>query len=92
MRVKKPSFVNMDDVDGQQSQVEKNVIKGAVLNEKKKSNAGRKKKSLEDKADEMMAVYFTAEQKEIVQTYTEKTSIPFSTLVKQLLTEKGIFN
>lgn len=91
MAVKKQSFINMDDMDGQQSQIEKNIIKNAPLSEKKKSTAGRKKKSQEDKADEMMAVYLTAEQKVIVQRYTEKTSVPFSTLIKQLLKEKGIF-
>lgn len=79
-------FINMDNVD---DEVTKKVMKDATLTDKRKSNAGRKKKLQEDKAVEMMAVYFTEDQKEIVQKYCDN-NIPFSTLIKQLLSEKGI--
>jgi len=87
MPIVKNQFVNMDDV-GEEST--KKIMKDAALTEKKKSNAGRKKKSEGDRATEMMAVYFTPEQKDIVQAYCDKISIPFSTLTKQFLSEKGI--
>ncbi|MBP1616138.1 MAG: hypothetical protein H6Q13_3586 [Bacteroidetes bacterium] len=88
MAVKKQSsFINMDEVD---DQTIKNITKGAALTDKKPSKAGRKKKAEADKAGEMMAVYFTTEQKETVQGYCEKIGIPFSNLVKQMLAQNNI--
>lgn len=87
MAIVKKGFVDMENVD---SELTKKIMNDATLTDKKKSNAGRKKKSENDKATEMMAVYFTVEQKEVIQAYCDKISIPFSTLVKQLLSEKGI--
>lgn len=89
---KKQTFVNVDNIDGDQAEAEKKVLKGAALTEKKKSNAGRKKKSQEEKAEEMMAVYFTDSQKTKVQEYCDSIPIPFSTLVKQMLFEKGVLS
>lgn len=88
MTIKKQGFVNMDDID--KKQIEKNIMKNVALTEKKKSNAGRKKKSQDEKLDAMMAVYFTSEQKETVQNYCDKVNVAFSSLIKQILVEKGI--
>jgi hypothetical protein len=87
MAIVKKGFTNVNDIEEQQV---KTIIKGATLADKKKNNAGRKKKAHGEKAVETMVVYFTAEQKEVVQGYCDKINIPFSTLVKQMLSEKGL--
>jgi hypothetical protein len=58
------------------------------IHSKTRRAGGRKKK--EAKASELMASYLTTEQKEKVQAYCNKIGLPFSTLVRQLLAEKGI--
>ena len=71
---------------------EKDFLKGAdmITKSKIKSKSGRKKKEI--KAEVSKVVYFTDEQSKTVDTYCNGATIPFSTLVKQLLHEKGILN
>lgn len=80
-------FTEIHDLD---DEAVKEVMKGAALKDKVKSKAGRKPKLQEEKATEVMVVYLTEEQKTSLQAYCDKISIPFSTLVKQLLTEKEL--
>lgn len=85
--VVKKGFVNINDVDDGKI---KDIMKGSALVDRTKSNAGRKPKPEEDKATESMVVYLTAERKGIIQKYCNDNCIPFSTLVNQLLSEKGL--
>lgn len=68
------------------------LCKECHLSEHRKigSKAGRKKKIQSEKAKETMVVYLTGEQKESILKYCEKTNIPFSNLVKQMLVSKSI--
>lgn len=61
--------------------------KSAVLAEKGNVNKGGRP-TKEDKADKPMTVYFTESDREVVKKYCSQIS--FSSLVKQLLQEKGI--
>ena len=81
---KKPSFTNLDE------DTEKKIIKGAALSERRKSTAGRKPKNAEEKANAIIAVCVTNEEKETITNYCKDKKIPVSVLVKQLLEEKGI--
>lgn len=52
----------------------------------------KKKRKPKEKKDEFLQVYFSAEQKTIVQDYCEQIDVPFSTFVRQLLQKEGVFN
>lgn len=64
------------------------AVKGAALSERGKSKAGRKKKSDEEKASELLAVYVTVEQKKKLDENAKGVNI--SSLIKALLIEKGL--
>ncbi|MBP2637771.1 MAG: hypothetical protein H6Q72_3678 [Firmicutes bacterium] len=81
---------DLDAIEDIDNETVKNTTRGETLADKKPSKAGRKKKAAAEKAANMMAVYFTDEQKEAVQNYCDKIGIPFSNLVKQLLVDKGV--
>jgi len=88
VKTKDNSFTRLPDEEVEQ--IEKQVAKNANFKEKSLSRAGRKKKSEEDRASEPRPAYFTLEQNAMLDAYIDKTGVPFSTLVKQLLAEKGI--
>lgn len=52
----------------------------------------KKKRKPKEKKDEFLQVYFSAEQKTIVQDYCDKIDVPFSTFVRQLLQKEGVFD
>ena len=87
MTVQKPVIHKIDDLEETHS-LNKFLNNADLVNSKNQRKGGRKKK--EAKASELMASYLTAEQKEKVQSYCDKIGIPFSTLVRQMLAEKGI--
>ena len=64
------------------------AVKGAALNERVKSKAGRKKKSDEEKSNEYIPVYLTTEQKRKLTQNAQGLSI--SMLIKSILIEKGM--
>jgi len=97
MSKKDEGFTSFSDIkihenDEEFARKEKAFIKGAGLITKSniKSKAGRKKKEV--KAEVSKVVYFTDDQSKSIDTYCNNMTIPFSTLVKQLLNEKGILN
>ena len=52
----------------------------------------KKKRKPKEKKNEFLQVYFSAEQKTIVQDYCDKIDVPFSTFVRQLLQKEGVFD
>lgn len=87
MNAQKPVIHKIDDLEETHS-VNKFLNNADLVNSRNQRKGGRKKK--EARASELMASYLTAEQKERVQSYCNKIGIPFSTLVRQMLAEKGI--
>lgn len=73
----------------EETQSANNLLNNTSLIFSKTRQAGGRKKK-ETKASELMASYLTTEQKKKVQAYCNKIGILFSTLVRQLLAEKGI--
>jgi hypothetical protein len=83
---KQKEIHNINDLE------EKNVNKfltNSYLDDSKNQRLGGRKKK-EKKTKELMATYLTTEQKEKALIYCEKKGLPFSTMVRQLLIEKGI--
>jgi hypothetical protein len=80
-------FAGIEDIDPTDKKA-KEIVKGADLTTKSKNKGGRKPK--EFKADKVLRVYLTTEQKETVVRYCAKTSNSESTLIKQLLIKEGI--
>jgi hypothetical protein len=77
--------------DEMAKKLDKEVSKKASFQEASlRGKAGRKKKPAEEKSNIAKPVYFTEEQEPVITAYCNKTGIPFSSLVKQLLAEKGI--
>jgi hypothetical protein len=87
MITQKTTIYKTDNLEETQS-VNNLLNNTSPVHSKTRRAGGRKKK--EAKASELMASYLTTEQKEKVQAYCNKTGLPFSTLVRQLLVEKGI--
>jgi len=87
MTAQKSVIHKIDDLEETQS-VNKFLNNADLVNSKTQRKGGRKKK--EAKATQLMASYLTTEQKEKVQAYCDKIGLPFSTLVRQMLSEKGI--
>ena len=87
MTAQKPVIHKIDDLEETQN-VNKFLNNADLVNSKTHRKGGRKKK--EARATELMAAYLTTEQKEKVQTYCDKIGIPFSTMIRQMLAEKGV--
>lgn len=87
MAIIKKTFTNVNDIEEEQI---KSIVKGAALKDKSNNKVGRKKKPYGEKAKETMVVYFTVEQKELIQGYCDKVNVPFSNLIKQILVERNI--
>ncbi len=81
------SGLNMTALNIEEDLREKDFANGAQLAERGNVAKGGRPKT-EDKADKPMTVYFTESEKEAVKAYCGRVS--FSSLVKQLLQEKGI--
>jgi hypothetical protein len=83
----KNKFVDIADLDDKKI---KQVVKTSdmVKTAEHKGKGGRPVK--EQKAEQFLNVYFTAEEKANVQSYCEKIHVSFSSFVKQVLAEKGV--
>ena len=78
--------INMVALESEEEQ-EKKFIHGAQLSERGNTSKGGRPK-VEEKADKAMTVYFTEAERETVKNYCNRIS--FSSLVKQMLQEKGV--
>ena len=74
-------------IEQQEDAKEAEFARGANLTERGNVNKGGRP-TVEDKADKPMVVYFTKSEKETMKAYCRQIS--FSSLVKQMLNEKGI--
>jgi hypothetical protein len=86
------SDIKVDSGNKEFEDKEKAFIKGADMIAKTKggNKSGRKKKEV--KADVSKVVYLTDDQSNNIDNYCNSIPVAFSTLVKQLLNEKGILN
>ena len=81
----------MAALEAEDEKKEKSFAQEAQLSERgnvAKGQGGRPRVEEEDKANKPMTVYFTESERETVKSYCSRTS--FSSLVKQLLADKGI--
>jgi hypothetical protein len=85
----KNRFVTIEELDTQKVKAVTNasdMVKAA----EHRGKGGRPRKANKDKAEKFLNVYFTDDERLIVQAYCQKMHVSFSGFVKQILAEKGV--
>lgn len=85
---KNKGFASFEDVENDKPT--KEIMKDADLKtNNKKNNGGRKPKEV--KADKLIRVYITSEQKELLESHCSQVGMTESAFIRHLLIKDGVF-